>query len=89
MPPPRLAAQCQSALSILTVLVNSDLLAMLPVQWIENPMLNEWLTTLPVREPLVAPPMMMVHRAGIGLTPACEYFTHLVLQNSGRHVEER
>ena len=39
--------------------------------------------------PDVAPPMMMVHRAGIGLTPACEYFTHLVLQNSGRHVEER
>jgi DNA-binding transcriptional LysR family regulator len=82
LPPPRLAAQCQSALSILTVLVNSDLLAMLPMQWVENPMLTEWLTPIPLEGPLVAPPMMLVHRAGIGLTPACEYFTHLVTQHS-------
>lgn len=78
LPPPRMTAQCQSALSILTVLVNSDMLAMVPVQWLETPVLSGWLEAFPLDRPFTAPPIMMVHRTGIGLTPAGEHFTHLV-----------
>ena len=82
LPPPRLAAQAQSALSILTALVNSDLLAMLPIQWVESPLLGDRLEQIALAGTFVAPPIMLVHRAGIGLTPAGEYFAHLVTQHA-------
>ncbi|WP_238364527.1 LysR substrate-binding domain-containing protein [Mesobacterium pallidum] len=78
LPPPRVVTQCQSALSILTALVESDLLAMLPVQWVESPLLIGLLRQFELDESFAAPPIMMVHRAGIGLTPAGEFLTHLI-----------
>jgi DNA-binding transcriptional LysR family regulator len=77
LPPPNLVCQCQSALSILTILVNSDILAMVPIQWTSSPVLRGWLSLVELEEDFAAPPIMLVHRAGLGLTPAGEYFTHL------------
>ena len=37
LPEPKLALQCQSALTLLTCLTNSDLLAMAPAQWTDSP----------------------------------------------------
>jgi len=75
---PNLVCQCQSALSILTLLVNSDMMAIVPVQWADSPMLDRWLQPVPLQETFAAPPIMLVHRAGLGLTPAAEHFVHLV-----------
>jgi len=80
--PPRLMAQCQSALSILTLLIGSDLLAMVPKQWVESPLMQDHIVPIRVRERFAAPPIMLVHRAGLGLTPAAEYFVTLVQRTS-------
>lgn len=84
LPEPRVAAQCQSALSILTVLTNTELLAMLPIQWIESQFLGERLGRIQLDDEFDAPPIMLVHRSGIGLTPAGKYLMHLVLKAAKR-----
>ncbi len=78
LPPPRMTVQCQSALSILTVLMNSDILAMVPMEWVDSPMLQGLLEEFHLDRPFAAPPLVMVHRTGIGLTPAGEHFSHLI-----------
>ncbi len=75
---PHLVCQCQSAFSVLTVIINTDLLAMMPVQWIESPTVSGFVEQIKLDKVFAAPPIMMVHRPGIGLTPAAEYFSHLV-----------
>ncbi len=82
LPNPRLGGQAQSALSILTLMLNTDMLAMMPVQWVNSPLLKPWLEEIDLDEDFRAPPIMMVHRAGLGLTPAGEYFAHLVQRSS-------
>lgn len=81
LPEPALRGQAQSALSILTLLLNSDMLAMMPAQWAASPLLRDWLIQIPLSETFRAPALMLVHKAGLGLTPAGEYFSYLV-QNS-------
>jgi DNA-binding transcriptional LysR family regulator len=80
---PRLVCQSQSALSVITVLINSDILAMMPVQLIESPIADGLLEEIKLDREFAAPPIMMMHRAGIGLTPASEYFIHLVQRAAG------
>ena len=78
LPPPRLAARCQSALSILSVLLRSDLLAMLPRQWTDAPGLGDGLAAFLPGRSFPAPPIHLVQRQGLGLTPAGEHFADLV-----------
>ena len=54
LPEPTLALQSQSALTLLTCLTNSDLLAMAPAQWTDSPIASRLLTTIPVKEELSA-----------------------------------
>ena len=76
--PPRLGGQGHSALSILTLMLHADLLAMMPVQWVHSPVFGTYLEELPLSERFAAPPITLVQRAGLGHTPAGEYFQHLV-----------
>ncbi|WID94968.1 LysR substrate-binding domain-containing protein [Bosea vestrisii] len=69
LPPPRLAVRSQSALTLLTCLANSDLLAMVPAQWERFEMTGKALTTIRVGEELTAPPLVLVRRADLPLTP--------------------
>lgn len=78
LPAPRLAMRAQSALTFMTALANSDLLMMLPVQWIQYPLLSETFQEIKVVEALPAPPVCIVQRIGLPLTPAAEYFCTLV-----------
>ena len=84
LPKPRLGGQAQTALSILTLMLHTDMLAMMPVQWVRSPLLSEWLQYIRLRESFRAPPIMLVHKAGLGLTPAGEYFAHLVERSSSQ-----
>jgi DNA-binding transcriptional LysR family regulator len=77
LPPPRLALKAQSALTFITALAQSDLLMMLPVQWLQYPLLNGVFQEIRVREPLPAPPVCIVQRTGLPLTPAAEYYCTL------------
>jgi LysR family transcriptional regulator, regulator of abg operon len=78
MPAPRLALRSQSALTLMVALACSDLLAMVPIQWIEFSETGGTLAPIPVKEPLPAPPIVTVRRAGLPLTPAAEFLLDLL-----------
>ncbi|MDR5756330.1 LysR substrate-binding domain-containing protein [Caballeronia sp. LZ035] len=83
LPAPRLAMRAQSALTFMTALANSDLLMMVPIQWIEYPLLSKAFQEIKVVEALPAPPICIVQRIGLPLTPAAEHFCTLVRRISG------
>lgn len=67
---PRLALQSQSALTLIVTLAYTDLLAMVPIQWMAFEPTVGILEAIPVREALPAPTIVLIHRAGLPLTPA-------------------
>jgi LysR family transcriptional regulator of abg operon len=78
LPAPRLVMQAHSTLSFLVALTHSDLLMMLPVQWTQFMPLRDMVQAIPVREVLPAPPICLVRRSGLPLTPAAEYFCDMM-----------
>ena len=71
--PPRLAMQSQSALTLMIALANTDLLAMMPVQWLDFGPTAGVLQAIEIREELPAPDIVLIHRAGLPLTPAATF----------------
>ncbi|WP_322013647.1 LysR substrate-binding domain-containing protein [Paraburkholderia sp. J12] len=71
---PRVMLKTRSALSMMVGLAHSDLLALLPVQWGEFPLTRDALALIPIKERLPAPPIVLIRRSGLPLTPAAEYF---------------
>ena len=84
LPAPKLVMQSHTALSFIIAITNSDLLMMLPVQWITSPLTRDALQTIAVAESLPAPPMCVVRRAGLPLTPAAEYFCDVIRRAAAR-----
>jgi len=78
LPPPRLVMQTQSALSCMMAIVYSDVLGMLPIQFTEFELIKKALVQIRIDETLPAPPIVMVRRAGLSLTPAAECFVDLL-----------
>ena len=78
LPAPKLSLRSQSALTLMTSLLNSDLLAMVPVQWNEFALTRGVLTVVPVAEELAAPPIVVIKRADLLLTPAATYLLDLL-----------
>ena len=78
LPAPRLALQTQSALTLIICLAHSDLLAMVPIQWVGFGITADALCPIPVEENLSAPTIVMVRRAGLPLTPAAEFLADLI-----------
>ena len=85
LPEPTLALQSQSALTLLTCLTNSDLLAMAPAQWTASPIANRLLTTIPVKEELSAPPIIVVRRSDVPLVPAAAFLLDLMKRTVGHN----
>jgi DNA-binding transcriptional LysR family regulator len=83
LPAPRIVMQAHSSLSFLTALLNSDMLMMLPVQWLAAPLTRDVLYAIPIRETLPTPPICIVRRAGLPLTPAAEYFCDMIRRAAG------
>ena len=75
---PALCLQTQSALSLMICLLHTDLLAMVPVQWNEFDPTRGLLTAISVREELAAPPMVVIKRIDLPLTPAATYLLDLL-----------
>lgn len=76
--PPRLVLRSQSALTLIVSLAYSDMLAMVPKQWTEFAPTANALATIPVREILPAPPMVLIKRASVPLTPAATCLADLM-----------
>lgn len=77
LPRPVIAVQAHSALTMITVAAASDLLAMLPHQWLTFATSTGLLRAIPVSEPLEAPAICMVWRSRLPLTPAAERLSDL------------
>ena len=61
-------------------MAHSDWLAMLPRQWLHNPLNIEALQVVPIRETLTAPAIVLVHRSDSPLTPPAEYLCDLLIR---------
>lgn len=82
LPAPTLVMQAHSALTFYLTIANSDLLSMLPVQWIQVQPFRDTLQHISVVEQLYAPAICIVQRTGLPLTPAAEYFCDMVRRAS-------
>lgn len=84
LPPPRLAFRSESVLPSMVLLANTNLLVMLPIQWTQFAITNDRLARIPVKEVPAAPTIVAVRRAGLPLTPACEFLLDLMRRNVPR-----
>lgn len=75
---PTIDLRARTAMSIMVALAHSDMLAMLPMQWRSFPMTRDVLSTVPVRESLPAPGIVLIQRQGLPMTPAAEYFSDML-----------
>ncbi len=78
LPPPKIMLQSHAALTVIVSLLNSDMLAMLPKQWTEFALTKDVLQGIPVMEQFRAPPICIIQRASLPLTPAAEHFCDLI-----------
>lgn len=82
LPRPKIVVQGHSALTFFFMVVNSDMLMMLPIQWLQVSPFRHSLQRIPVQEPLKAAPICIVQRTGLPLTPAAEYFCDMMRRAS-------
>jgi LysR family transcriptional regulator of abg operon len=81
-PAPRIVVQSHSALTLIVALAYSDLLTVLPIQLAEFALTRDALQKIDVVEVLPAPPICIVRRAGLPLTPAAEFFCDMMRRAS-------
>lgn len=82
MAQPNVMLQARSALSLMVALAHSDLLALLPVQWGEFHLTRDTLMLIPVQEILPAPPIVLIQRPDLPLTPAAEFFCDMMRRHA-------
>lgn len=75
--PPLIAVRAQSALSMISVAAASDILAMLPQQWLGFARSSRLLTHIDVEEALPSPAICMVNRSRFPLMPIAQYLADL------------
>ena len=85
LPPPKLVMQSHSSITVISAIMSSDLLTMLPAQWDEYSPLRKDIQKIDVVEQLPASPICLIQRTGLPLTPAAEYFCDL-MRRSGEHL---
>ena len=78
--PPNLALQSQSALTLMVALSHTDLLAMAPIQWMAFEPTAGILQTIRVAEALPAPPIVLIRRGDLPLTPAATFLLDLMMR---------
>jgi LysR family transcriptional regulator of abg operon len=79
LPRPRVAARTGGgSLSLITMLSSTDLLAIVPRQWTEYSPLAATLQKIAVREKIAAPPICIIRRAALPLTPAADFLCDLM-----------
>lgn len=81
LPPPKIAVHAQSALVTMLAIVHSDLLSVLPQQWINFPMMAPFVAALPIPA-FEAAPMCIVRRGDLPLTPLAEHLCDLIRRTS-------
>lgn len=78
LPPPDCHVQCESFLALPEVLANSDSVAIVPWQVLEQPKARARLVSVPVREKLKPTRIDLLMRAGVPLTPIARDFVDIL-----------
>lgn len=77
-----------STIGVILAAASTDLLTMLPKQWLEFESARQTLDPIHIEETLAAPPIFLVSRARLPLTPAAEYLADLIRRASGRYQQD-
>ena len=83
LPNAQIVLQSRSALITLLTVTNTDLLTVLPQQWLDFPLTASFIQALPL-PPFRAAPMCVVRRQDMPLTPIAEYFSDMMCR-AGAH----
>jgi LysR family transcriptional regulator of abg operon len=75
---PRIVMHTRSSLATLVAVMTSDLLTVLPQQWLEFGPTAQGLDTSNLIGPMVAAPICIVRRSDLPLTPMAEYLSDLI-----------
>lgn len=86
LPRPRIAANGHSSLSMIILAANSDLLTMLPQQWLDFLETGGLLRRIPIREELGSATICSVRRARLPLTPVAEHLWDLFQKAAANHA---
>ncbi|WP_238364516.1 LysR substrate-binding domain-containing protein [Mesobacterium pallidum] len=78
LPVPRIKMQTTSATATLLAVANSDLLTIVPVNMLGSPVDTNMFDVVALDQHLTAPPICLVRRADLPLTPMAEYFADMV-----------
>lgn len=73
LPKPMIVVHARSALVTVLTVANSDLLTILPQQWLESPMTVGMIEALELDEVMNSAPICIVRRHGLPLTPMAEH----------------
>lgn len=86
LPAPKLVVQADSMLTMLMTLMSSDALAITLRQYDEFPLTRSALQVIKVEESLPAPPIVIVRRAALPLTPAADYLCDMFRRASANYL---
>lgn len=78
LPPPEIVVHTRSIMMTLLALANSDLLTILPVQWLDFSLTSEPVETIPLLDGLQAAPVCIIWRGDLPLTPLAERLCDMV-----------
>lgn len=78
LPAPNIVVHARSSLVTMVAVANTDLLTVLPQQWVEFTPLGHLIEPLDLLEPVLAAPMCIVRRQGLPLTPMAEHLCDLM-----------
>jgi DNA-binding transcriptional LysR family regulator len=84
LPAPHIAVQAESNMSVAAIVANSDLLAVVPQQWITLVKSSDMLIRIPISETIAGPRICAVRRANMPLAPVAQYLDDLAFR-SARH----
>ena len=85
VPDPKIVVHTRSALQTVLAVAASDLLTVVPRQWLELGALNESLDTLKWFQPLQAAPVCLVRQSDAPLTPMAEYLCDVIRRLAGSY----
>jgi DNA-binding transcriptional LysR family regulator len=86
LPMPPITVQCESMASILMTLMSSDTLTVTLRQFSEFPLTRDALQVIDTRETMSAPPIAIVRRAALPLTPAADYLCDMFRRAAADYV---
>ena len=89
LPMPNVVLHARSALITLLAVANSDLLTILPQQWLDFQPTANLFDALDLQETLMVAPICIVRRQDMPLTPLAERFSDLMRRAAENYVRRR